>query len=169
VLESNPPVGALLANDDLKVGERVVDAVVAWEGVTRKCLLEDRRHAHLVKTRFHRPPPLTPGQVQPDVQAPHEGPHQVLAQDDVIRERPRLRAPAGHLPRPAEQPQARIMTVLGESEDELPVEVVLVAAPRVPALPFRWVVSQDVDGVVLAVEHRAVQLARARVEIRRQN
>jgi hypothetical protein len=44
------------------------------------------------------------------------------------------------------------MAILGEGEDELPAKVVLVAAPRVPALPLRWVVCQDVDGVVLAVK-----------------
>ena len=41
------------------------------------------------------------------------------------------------------------MAILGESENELPVEFVLVTPPRVPALPLRRVIGQDVDGVVL--------------------
>lgn len=73
-----------MAHDDLKVSERVVDAVVTWERVSYERFLQDGRHGHFGQARFHGPTALAARQVHPDVEAADEPAHQILAELDVV-------------------------------------------------------------------------------------
>ena len=90
--------------------------------------------------------------------------HQVLAQGHLVRVGVLLRPSLQHLPDPTEQPKRRVVPVLGEREDEVAVEVVLDAPPRVPAVPLLVGRCQNVDRVLNLIPDREVDLERRGVK-----
>src|SRR3954452_2507609 len=132
----NPPAGALPAHDDLESAS--VWLMRSWPGngspTNASSRMEDTgissRHNSMVRRRC-RPAGAA------RIETPDKGAHQVVARDDAVGVGPRLGAPPGHLPDPAEEPERRIVPVLSEREEELPVESIRLRTPGVPALPFR--------------------------------
>jgi hypothetical protein len=93
------------------------------------------------------------------------GAHVVLPELHVVGHSVGCRPSSEDLEDPAEQPVRRVAAGLGEREDELPVEVVARAAPRVPLDPLIPRAGENVDRVLLAVPDGAVQLAQSRLEV----
>ncbi len=112
----------------------------------------------------HSPAPLPADEHQSHHETPDERAHDVLAQRDGVRTLARHSAAREDLEDAAEQPERRVLAVLRQGEDELAVEVIFRAAPRVPAQPFVGVPCEYVDRVSLPVEHRAVKFAPERID-----